>query len=57
MPVFEYSCNRCGIKFDEWVRTSDQEVECPVCESEKVEKLFSPFATGNSACTPASGGT
>ncbi len=57
MPVFEYSCNRCGIKFDEWVRTSDQEVECPVCKSEKIEKLFSPFATGNSACTPASGGT
>jgi putative FmdB family regulatory protein len=57
MPVFEYNCNRCGIKFDEWVRSKDQEVECPVCKSNRVEKLFSSFATGKSDCATASGGT
>lgn len=57
MPLFEYSCNKCGIKFDEWVRSSDQEVECPVCKSKKAEKLFSSFATGKNSCRPTSGGT
>ena len=57
MPLFEYSCNKCGIKFDEGVRSSDQEVECPVCKSKKAEKLFSSFATGKNSCRPTSGGT
>jgi putative FmdB family regulatory protein len=57
MPVFEYTCNRCGVKFDEWIRTSDQKVVCPVCKSEKVEKLISPFSTGGGGvCKPSSGG-
>ena len=56
MPVFEYTCNRCGVKFDEWVRTADQKVICPVCKSEKVEKLFSSFSTGGGTCKPSSGG-
>jgi len=56
MPVFEYTCNRCGVKFDEWVRTTDQKVICPICKSEKVEKLFSSFSTGSGTCKPSSGG-
>jgi putative FmdB family regulatory protein len=57
MPLFEYTCNRCGAKFDEWVQSIDREVECPVCKSRRVEKLYSPFSTGAGYCEPSGGGT
>lgn len=56
MAIFEYTCNKCGVKFEEWVRTTDQKVICPVCKSEKVEKLLSSFSTGGGTCKPSSGG-
>ena len=42
MPIFDYSCNDCDHQFELWIRKTDQTAVCPECESEKVERLFSP---------------
>lgn len=31
MPVYEYQCEKCGRKFDEFVHSFDSEVRCPHC--------------------------
>lgn len=46
MPVYEYTCQGCGKRFE--VRASLEEreklkVTCPECKSEKVERAFSAF--------------
>lgn len=42
MPIFEYHCKDCGIKFEKIVfnREAPPPV-CPHCQGEKVEKLIS----------------
>ena len=46
MPVYEYVCQTCANAFEELVRGNER-VACPECESPKVEKRFSTFATSN----------
>jgi putative FmdB family regulatory protein len=55
MPIFEYSCKRCGKQFEQ-LQKSDCEVkiECPACGSADVEKAFSTFS--GASCRPASSG-
>lgn len=48
MPVFEYKCRDCGFEFDELV-FGEREISCPECDSKKVEKKISAFASGSSA--------
>ena len=43
MPIFEYSCDKCGHFFEELVR-SDTKVQCPECGSAKVKRQLSSFA-------------
>ncbi len=43
MPVFEYRCQDCGKDFEKLVRKDGQEVVCPDCGSENVEKKLSVF--------------
>lgn len=31
MPIFEYECQKCGKKFEELVRSHEEEVRCPKC--------------------------
>lgn len=50
MPIYEYSCKECGRKFDLLV-TSERyadEQHCPHCASDRLERLFSTFASGGS---------
>jgi putative FmdB family regulatory protein len=44
MPIFEYKCKKCGKEFEELVRNSEEKINCPKCESPKVEKKMSVFA-------------
>jgi putative FmdB family regulatory protein len=45
MPIYEYECQACGHRFEEWQKMSDKPVEvCPKCEAHKVEKLISQTA-------------
>ena len=56
MPIYRYSCSRCGVEFRELVKSCDSEVSCPQCGSGKVEKLFSKFSSPGSGCYPSGGG-
>ena len=45
MPMFDFECRECKERFEEIV-SSDSHVVCPVCGSDEVAKLWSPFAVG-----------
>ncbi|MBD3179376.1 MAG: zinc ribbon domain-containing protein [Candidatus Latescibacteria bacterium] len=56
MPIYRYSCSKCGNEFARLVRSSDASVTCPECGSEEVEKLFSRFSSPGAGCYPSGGG-
>ena len=68
MPLYEFSCAKCGTEFEELVMSSKPEalakVACPECGSHKVKKKVSTFAssvtgssaTGAASCAPSGGG-
>lgn len=46
MPIFEYTCRKCGKVFEKLILgRSDSEIVCPECGSAKTEQMFSAFAT------------
>lgn len=47
MPIFEFVCQECEAPFEELVRsaTAVDDVACPFCESDKVAKQISTFAS------------
>jgi len=50
MPLYEFKCNNCGHQFEELLMASEVEagkVKCPACNSKRVEREFSAFATSN----------
>ena len=54
MPIFEYTCSKCGRNFEELVRSAGQKVTCPACGSSKIEKNFSLFADSGGNCKTCS---
>jgi putative FmdB family regulatory protein len=55
MPIFEYACQSCGNEFELLVR-SDTHLACPQCQSERLDKQLSVFATAESSSEPACAG-
>ena len=47
MPIFEFVCEECNRVFEELVRSVStiDEVICPGCQSERVKKKLSTFAS------------
>jgi putative FmdB family regulatory protein len=43
MPIYEYSCLHCNVKFEKLLTSRDAPVQCPSCDSDQVEKLMSVF--------------
>ncbi len=45
MPIYEYTCAKCGHRFERLVRT-DEDVpgKCPECGSTRIQKQFSTFS-------------
>jgi len=43
MPIFEYTCQGCGTRFEVLMREGVTPV-CPTCKGEKVDKELSAFA-------------
>jgi putative FmdB family regulatory protein len=41
MPLYEYSCRQCDNEFEMLVFADQEAVECPRCESARVEKKMS----------------
>ena len=58
MPLYEYSCNKCGKQFEKLVSMSnrDKPQKCPSCDSEDTQKLMSTFATKSDGSGPTSSG-
>ena len=45
MPLYEYRCGKCGIKFEHLqLSSSEKRPACPKCNAADVVKQFSPFA-------------
>lgn len=57
MPIYEFECKECGENFEELVSPSQDDIKCPKCGSDKVEKLFSPFSSSSNSCGTTSGST
>ncbi|MBM4054207.1 MAG: zinc ribbon domain-containing protein [Planctomycetes bacterium] len=60
MPVYEFKCKKCEIKFEEYFKSASEQKKlfCPSCKSEHVEKVFSVFGTseaGNGNLASAGG--
>jgi putative FmdB family regulatory protein len=62
VPLYEYTCGKCGGKFEQLVRSmkaADDPVECPKCGSKQTARSLSVFAvsssTGSSADAPTCG--
>lgn len=49
MPIFEYRCSGCGLKFEKLVRRQDENgLACPSCGSPDLHKELSVFAAHSS---------
>ena len=59
MPIYEYKCNKCNEEFECLILGSDEEVSCPGCDNEKVDRLMSAcsFQSGGSGDFTPSAGT
>jgi putative FmdB family regulatory protein len=44
MPIYEYSCQDCGTKFEKLVRRSGDEIACPACGQNHLKTELSTFA-------------
>jgi putative FmdB family regulatory protein len=44
MPIFEYTCQDCGSKFEKLVRRDADEISCPSCGAGRVAKELSVFS-------------
>lgn len=59
MPIYDFQCNQCNTKFDEYFRSASEQKKlfCPSCQSNNVQKIFSVFGMsvgGSSDSTSAS---
>jgi putative FmdB family regulatory protein len=48
MPIFEYECRDCGVKFEKFLASSAEKVACKNCSSFRVAQLLSVFAVSGS---------
>jgi putative FmdB family regulatory protein len=50
MPIYEYRCTVCDERFSllQPIGAAGTDVHCPKCESTKVERQLSTFASGSS---------
>ncbi len=48
MPIYEFTCQDCGEQFEEILLGEEEEVACPACSGQNVQRLISAckFKTG-----------
>lgn len=49
MPVYEYSCTKCGELFELFVRHASDTTTCPKCGSTETERLISATNIGSAS--------
>ena len=57
MPVYEYTCEECGERFELFLRSPSQQANavCPQCGTHSVKKAVSLFGVGAASSSSASG--
>lgn len=58
MPLYEFTCSKCGKTFEELLALADlatAAVACPHCDSKDVQRGLSSFATGGGGTAGSSG--
>jgi putative FmdB family regulatory protein len=54
MPVYEYSCLKCGYRFEKLQKNSStNESDCPSCGSKEVKRELSTFSSVGSTSSSA----
>jgi putative FmdB family regulatory protein len=51
MPIFEYTCQSCGHRFEQLTR-ANREAFCPACDGHALTKQLSSFAVGAASSGP-----
>jgi len=41
MPLYDYACRRCNHEFESLVANAEEAVECPECNSRRIERQMS----------------
>jgi len=58
MPLYEYTCPKCGLKFEKLRSMSqcEQDTECPQCHStaKRMLSTFASFSKGGGSCSSCS---
>jgi putative FmdB family regulatory protein len=49
MPLYEYVCQSCETRFEKLVKRFGEQVACPSCASDAVDKQLSVFAVAGSS--------
>jgi len=49
MPIYEFACQACATRFETLVMGDKDDVRCPACRSDKLEKLISAHHVGRSS--------
>lgn len=44
MPVYEFECEQCGVRFEELVPSETASLACPECGSARTKRLLSPVS-------------
>jgi len=44
MPVYEFECEECGVRFEELTGAETRSPACPACGSERTRRLLSPVS-------------
>ncbi|WP_138206426.1 FmdB family zinc ribbon protein [Haloimpatiens lingqiaonensis] len=50
MPVIDFKCKKCGSEFFE-IAAHDEQVECPKCGSNEVERVYKGKYYGKGNCS------
>ncbi len=44
MPIYEYICSDCNNEFEELVFSTNEQINCPDCGTDRVERALSVFS-------------
>ena len=55
MPIYEFLCDHCEVRFEELVRNGDRP-RCPECSTNDVRRLLSSFAVHSTSANVGGGG-
>ena len=57
MPLFEFTCSRCGERFEDLVLSEKDVPVCPACGATSVNRELSVFATSTGSKSPCEMGS